>query len=101
MLTIVCPYCGAEYLPAEIFYPDEFMGKPSRIEKDEKGKIQIAPNSDMNLKESYVCDYCGHKLYVTAKVEFKAEIHTLPNSHITKFKKSNLFLDEKDGSDTF
>lgn len=25
---IICPKCGREYLPAEIYYPNEFLGKP-------------------------------------------------------------------------
>jgi uncharacterized OB-fold protein len=25
---IVCPKCGREYLPVEIYYPNSFFGKP-------------------------------------------------------------------------
>ena len=25
---IICPHCGTEYLPAEIYYPKHFFGNP-------------------------------------------------------------------------
>ena len=59
MKKIKCPDCGAEYLPAEIFYPDEFFGKPNSIEKDVYGKLLFFNGNDMNLTETYRCDYCG------------------------------------------
>ena len=31
---IICPNCGAEYLPAEIFLPDSFLGKHKTINKN-------------------------------------------------------------------
>ena len=37
---IKCPYCGAEYLPEEIYYPDSFFGKPRDIVKNSKGEIE-------------------------------------------------------------
>ena len=36
---IVCPQCGMEYLPAEIYLPNYLLGKPTRIVRDENGKI--------------------------------------------------------------
>ena len=33
-IVITCPHCGREYLPAEIYVPDAFFGKPSDIEKN-------------------------------------------------------------------
>ena len=30
---IICPNCGAEYLPAEIFLPDSFLGRPGVVDK--------------------------------------------------------------------
>ena len=32
-ILIKCPHCNAEYLPAEIYYPDEFLGRPTDINK--------------------------------------------------------------------
>ena len=39
IITIECPYCGAEYLPAEIIVPNSFFGKPTNIERDFNHKI--------------------------------------------------------------
>lgn len=68
---VVCPYCGREYLPAEIFMPDSFLGEPKNIIKDENGKILSFSNSSMNLKEEYTCDECGNTFQVEAAVKFK------------------------------
>ena len=92
---IICPYCGAEYLPAEIFYPDEFLGTPKNIEKDAKGKIQFYGGQNAKLTESYTCDYCKRKMYVSVDMDFIAQIQPFSTGHITKFKKTNLFMDEE------
>ena len=44
--TIRCPHCGCEYLPAEIYLPNDFLGYPTNIIKDEKGEILglLGPN---------------------------------------------------------
>lgn len=68
---ITCPKCGAQYLPSEIFMPRSFIGEPKDIEKDCYGKIVYYAGTDMNLKESYLCDYCGHNIRVEATVEFR------------------------------
>ena len=38
-IIITCPNCGAEYLPAEVYIPDSFLGKPKTVDKDSSGKI--------------------------------------------------------------
>lgn len=96
MLTIVCPECGAEYLPAEIFYPKDFFGNPKNISKDRAGKIQFFSGVNMNVTESYICDYCKRKMTVTADIVFDVSVLELPNTHITKFKKPKLTMAEND-----
>lgn len=68
---IICPYCGAEYLPSEIYVPSAFFGKPSLIIKDDDGKLSDIYNSDlMDLKEEYICDKCNHTFFVEANISF-------------------------------
>ena len=69
-IYITCPKCGTEYLPAEIYYPNEFLGKPQGIDKL-NGKIENYSGKPMNLEETYQCDNCNCKFSVTAKVSFK------------------------------
>lgn len=95
MIKITCPNCGAEYLPAEIFYPDNFLGNPKHISKTKQGKIEFYSGYNMNLKETYICDYCKRKMTVKSSINFSVEIPQLENTHITKFKTSSLKLDEK------
>lgn len=94
-LIIKCPHCGAEYLPAEIYYPDEFLGKPSDINKvHNTGKLDYYSGKSMNPHEEYVCDYCGTRFYVEAIVSFKTSVDKCAdtsNLYKTKFKKSVLF----------
>lgn len=68
---IKCPYCGYEYLPSEIFYPDDFLGKPQDIIKDENGVILGYNGSDMLTSETYVCDKCGKNFAIDATISFK------------------------------
>lgn len=94
-LLIKCPHCGAEYLPAEIYYPDEFLGKPQDINKvHNTGALDYYRGKSMNTQEEYVCDYCGTRFYVDATVSFKTSIDKLTNmasNYKTVFKKSELF----------
>lgn len=71
---IVCPKCGREYLPAEIYLPRSFLGKPESISRYSNGKIDTFDGSSMNLTESYVCDNCDTEFKVTAKVQFKTQV---------------------------
>ena len=41
LITIECPVCNTSYLPAEIFLPNSFLGKPYDIEKTSTGKIDM------------------------------------------------------------
>lgn len=94
--VIKCPHCQAEYMAAEIFLPDSFLGHPREIQKDLNGKIMGFFGKDMDLIESYRCDYCNRKFTVTANVNFKTDSKTkdLKKVYSTKINKPSLFLDE-------
>lgn len=68
---IVCPRCKAEYLPVEIYYPNYFFKKPSKLFKDDEGKIRTVIDGNMDLKEKFRCYYCNRDFYVTAVLSFK------------------------------
>lgn len=72
--TIKCPRCDREYLPAEIFYPKHFFGKPKDIVRDYSGKILSFTGDFMDPSENYICDGCGAAFKVFARVNFDASI---------------------------
>ena len=67
---ITCPKCGKEYLPAEIYYPNSFFGRPQDIARI-KGKIDSFDGKSMDLEETYQCDSCDCNFKVVAKISFK------------------------------
>ena len=69
--TIRCPYCGLEYLPAEVYYPEDFLGTPSNIIKTQEGDILGFDGNDMNTTETYCCDNCGKTFTVDASITFR------------------------------
>jgi len=69
-IVIKCPHCGREYLPCEIYYPDDLLGSAKNIIRDGKTIIYFDGNN-MNLKESYICDECGKSFDVEAKITFE------------------------------
>jgi uncharacterized OB-fold protein len=56
---IICPRCGTQYLPCEIYLPDHFLGKATMIEKDCYGKVLDYYGNSMDLVEQYKCDKCN------------------------------------------
>lgn len=69
---IVCPKCGCEYLPAELFIKDSFLGNPSNIIKGSKGEIISFYGSDMDLEaDTFVCEKCGQAFKTEATITFK------------------------------
>lgn len=72
-IVIKCPHCGAEFLPAEVYYPEDFLGEPVDIVKDENGQIVTFDGTNMNLEEEFVCPHCDKSFKVTAKVEFETK----------------------------
>ena len=96
MKKIICPVCKAEYTVQEIFIPKYFMGNISNIEKDENGKIIDYIGKDMDLKESYRCDYCNSKFTVVANVDFKckSKMNDFNQEYSTKLHKPQLKFKE-------
>lgn len=94
---IICPNCGAEYLPAEIFLPDSFLGRPGVVDKDSSGKIIYYNGSNMNLRESYTCDYCNKTFKINGKIQFNTTYDSnidFDEEYTTPLKKKGLFLME-------
>lgn len=93
---IKCPHCGAEYLPAEIYLPTSLLGRPKDIQKDANGRILNYFGTNMDLLESYRCDYCDRKFRVEATIKFTTDSKTkdFNNSYKTTLTKPSLFLDE-------
>lgn len=96
MNYIKCPHCGAEYLPAEIYIPEAFFGKPKEVVR-KKGTNQIDTffGKEPDNKERYVCDYCNTPFEVTTYLTF--DVKELPRiSKETKIstRKYSLFMDE-------
>ena len=71
--VIKCPHCGREYLPVEIYYPNEFFGKPTKVFLNSERQIESIDGTDMDLKETYTCDDCRTVFNVSAKIDFFAE----------------------------
>ena len=70
-IIIKCPVCGAEYLPAEIYIPNSFIGKPECIDKNYlTKKIDSYFGKNMDLIERYKCDNCDTVFKIIAKVQF-------------------------------
>ena len=72
-VVITCPFCGAEYLPAEVYVPSAFFGKPEDIDKSLSGKIEAYDGTGLELKEKYTCDFCGKDFEVFADIKFKTQ----------------------------
>lgn len=72
-LTIKCPHCDYEYLPGEIYFPDQFLGQPKDIERTIDGKIAIYDGIEQNLTELYYCEKCNKPFKVKANINFETE----------------------------
>lgn len=70
---IICPKCGTQYLPGEIYLPKQFLGQPKYVERDFSGKILFADGGDMCLKETYMCDKCDTIFEVVANIQFNTK----------------------------
>lgn len=71
MKYVVCPYCGYEYHPSEIFFPQSVLGRYSAIERNADGTIENIIGDSTDLKETYECDNCNKFFDVTMKMEFE------------------------------
>lgn len=97
-ITIKCPHCGMEYLPAEIYYPNHLLGKPGNIEKDSCGNIAYYDGKNMNLYENYMCDSCNTTFAVRAQVTFFTRVveeKSFSGNYKTKLKEEKFTLEEE------
>ena len=96
---VKCPYCGAEYLPAEIYIPEDFLPECEDVVKDENSKLVAYHDNGMNLHEEYTCDKCGHRFTIDAVVDFKtakAELHDFNYDYTTPvYTEDRINLKEK------
>jgi len=93
--VIKCPTCGYEYLPAEIYLPNDFLGKPYNIIRDSSGKIIGYDGNKMNDVETYLCDNCLSEFEVTSTTNFVSKkIGVDTPYHETKLHTDKLFLSE-------
>ena len=95
--VIECPRCGRQYLPAEIFIPKVFFGKPRDIVRDVYGKILEYEDTSLDSTESYTCDKCNTTFEVKAKISFFTDTNKSSNmddDYISSVKVSSLFLND-------
>lgn len=69
---IKCPYCNYEYVPSEIYMPNEFLGKPKNVYRDVDGRIEKA-DDEQHLEETFCCESCNKTFKVSAKIEYESE----------------------------
>lgn len=67
---IACPYCGAKYMPSEIFLEEGILGDAHDIVKTSKGNIENYLGKPYDLHETYVCDYCNKEFKVDGSMTF-------------------------------
>lgn len=96
MNYIKCPHCGAEYLPVEIFIPEEFFGRPKEIiRRSDNHAVETFFGKEPDLKERYVCDYCKTPFEVTATMSFETkEVPRISKETKISARKYSLFMDE-------
>ena len=70
---IKCPKCKTEYLPGEIFIPNNFLGQPKEIHRDEDGKIINYRGISQSLRETFTCEKCNYTFDIEAQITYKVE----------------------------
>lgn len=74
--VITCPHCGWQYLASEIFYPNDFLGKPDSVVRDALGKIiyeDYWEDEEPCFTEHYECDNCNKPFVIDAIITYKAK----------------------------
>ena len=74
--TIKCPHCGTKYLAGEIYIPQNFIGRPYEVYKDDKGEI--------------VKDYSEFDTLVTNVKELLDSVQGIPGINIRQATRDNL-----------
>lgn len=93
--VIRCPHCNREYLPEEIYLPNEFFGQPRNIVRN-NGKILYFDGKTLNTSENYICDECNKEFTVTAQINFVTKSNdTFDECFTTKIYDDEILLDEE------
>lgn len=92
--VIKCPICGQEFLPAEVYLPDYFLGKPTEIIKTTSGKLDFYFGQGMDPDEEFICDNCGAHLKIHANISFNVVAESTDDeeyvTHFNSVKKTQL-----------
>ena len=96
---INCPFCGQQYLPAEIYYPKHFFGKPYGIERDVTGRIVEFEGTSMDLFETFICEQCDKEFRVCAKLTLSAQLikeeEPFVEEYVSNLDKYQLFNEQQ------
>ena len=93
--VIKCSQCGYEYLPAEIYLPNEFLGKPKSVMKDVNGKIIGFDGIKMNDTETYKCDNCDTLFEVVSTTYFTTKpVGQSSDEYVTKLSSDKFTMAE-------
>lgn len=72
---IKCPHCGWEYLPGEIYLPDEVTGYPENVIRDVLGKIlyvEYKEDREPDTTEHFICENCNKQFAVEVTTTYKS-----------------------------
>ncbi len=97
---IVCPVCGTEYLPSEVYMPDSFFGKQKEIIRKPDGTINFYLGDDPDMGEDFICDNCLTKLHIEANVSFNVTAESkeeFSEEYITPINKPDKLKLEESG----
>ena len=70
MNYIICPNCGYEYHPAEIFLPNSVIGNITYVDRDDEGHIISTISDTSDYTETYQCDRCSKVFSTTLEMSF-------------------------------
>lgn len=94
MKVIKCPYCGAEFLPSEIYLRDYFLGKANTVVRDDKNKIESYQGIEQDLEETFNCDFCDKKFKVNAYIEYKVKGIEFEEEYVSNLYEDRISLGE-------
>lgn len=97
---IKCPYCGAEFVPSEIFLRDHYLGKITYVERDEKNRIVTDEKGNpshyvgipQDMREEFKCDFCDKKFTVEAEVSYTVKGVEFEEEYVTTIYKDRINL---------
>jgi hypothetical protein len=72
--VLKCPHCGAEFLPGEIFYPDNVIGGCTEIIRDPLNKIiyeDYREGEEPLEVEHFECPFCEKPFIARVHLTFE------------------------------